>query len=114
MAIVLHSLKLTEFRYIDDSVQWFLTRIDLHYHLQLAGIVRPHDGNCYVQRLNSTQNYDYTLSRVLDFPSVGLVRLKLQENDIIPIFASVAELEDAYTVGLLQKIDCITLFFAEM
>ena len=40
------------------------------------------------------------MSTVLDYPSIGIVRAKLQENDIIPIFASVTELEEAYQVGL--------------
>ena len=34
----------------------------------------------------------------LDYPSIGQVRAKLQENDIIPIFSSVDDLEEAYLV----------------
>ncbi len=40
------------------------------------------------------------MSRVFDYPSIGQVRAKLQENDIIPIFASVTELEAAYLVRM--------------
>ena len=52
-----------------------------------------------------TGNLDYTMWNVFDYPSIGQVRAKLQENDIIPIFASLTGIQDVYVVnGLMQHI----------
>lgn len=96
------------------SIQFvFWASYTLHHNMsliitimQLAGIFQPHDGNCYVSRLSSTSNLDYTMWNTFDHPSIGQVRMKLQENDIIPIFATISDIQDAYMVSTLLICYC--------
>ncbi|XP_062502646.1 integrin beta-1-like [Corticium candelabrum] len=56
---------------------------------KLAGIVKPHDGNCHLS--GSGHGGIYTESLNLDYPSVGLLREKIQENDILVIYTTLKE-----------------------
>ena len=70
----------------------------LPFLLQLAGVIRPHDGNCYVSGVGNTGQLDYTMWGRFDYPSIPQVRGALQDNDIVPVFAAVSELQSVYTV----------------
>ncbi|XP_031572666.1 integrin beta-1-like [Actinia tenebrosa] len=58
---------------------------DAKYHIAgdglLGGVVVPNDGNCHIT------NGQYDASTTQDYPSLGLVREKLLENQVVPIFA---------------------------
>ncbi|XP_051786270.1 integrin beta-5 [Erpetoichthys calabaricus] len=49
---------------------------------KLAGLVQPHDGECYLNDKN-----EYSASTKLDYPSLALLGEKLAENNIYLIFA---------------------------
>ncbi len=67
--------------------------------MKLAGLSRPSDGACYTSRTNPRNNfYEYVQAGYHDYPSIGLVRRKLEENDIIPVFATVSDFEVHYRV----------------
>ena len=53
---------------------------------KLGGVVRPHDGNCYLDRI-SDQLYAYTHSNEFDYPSVHQINDYLVMNDIVALFA---------------------------
>ena len=49
---------------------------------------------------------DYPMWGRLDYPSIGLVDAKLREFDIIPIFSSVQQFEETYTVRIIGTCRC--------
>ncbi|XP_053374637.1 integrin alpha-5-like isoform X2 [Mercenaria mercenaria] len=54
---------------------------------KLAGIDEPNDGLCHLApNAQSTEEYIYTHSKVLDYPSFGLVKKVLTENKISSLF----------------------------
>ncbi|XP_065889925.1 uncharacterized protein [Dysidea avara] len=52
---------------------------------KLAGLVRPHDGGCYLSR-NADDVWEYNRSTELDYPSVSQLAAAFEANDIIPVF----------------------------
>ncbi|MEE6489434.1 hypothetical protein FKM82_015557 [Ascaphus truei] len=88
----------------------FVSDADSHYGMdsKLAGIVIPNDGQCHLD-----SNNEYSMSTVLEYPTVGQLIEKLVENNILLIFAVTKEQVSLYenyaklipgaTVGLLQK-----------
>jgi protocadherin alpha len=71
----------------------------------LGGVIKPNDGECHMQGGEAIENpdgtLDYNLWDRLDYPSIGQVAEKLDEFDIIPIFAVVRSFQDLY--GRLQR-----------
>ena len=99
--------------------------------MQLGGVVKPNDGKCHMT--DSTPNADGTidydkwdelvsfsysppkdiLSISLtffpqDFPSIGQIAEKLDEFDIIPIFAVVRNFQDLYGVQAITTFSVTT------
>uniref|UniRef100_A0A8C1V8E0 Integrin beta n=1 Tax=Cyprinus carpio TaxID=7962 RepID=A0A8C1V8E0_CYPCA len=71
----------------------FTTDAKTHMALdgRLAGIVRPNDGQCYVD----TDNV-YNMSTTMDYPSLALITEKMSENNINLIFAVTSHVESLY------------------
>ncbi|XP_059892674.1 integrin beta-3-like [Gadus macrocephalus] len=75
---------------------------------RVAGIVRPNDGQCHLNARNM-----YSMSTIMDYPSLALINEKMSENNINLVFAvtqSVVSLYQNYselipgaTVGMLSK-----------
>nr|XP_033802460.1 integrin beta-6 [Geotrypetes seraphini]XP_033802461.1 integrin beta-6 [Geotrypetes seraphini]XP_033802463.1 integrin beta-6 [Geotrypetes seraphini] len=88
----------------------FVSDEDSHFGMdsKLAGIVIPNDGLCHLD-----SNNEYSMSTVLEYPTIGQLIDKLVENNILLIFAVTQEkayLYEGYaklipgaTVGHLQK-----------
>uniref|UniRef100_A0A8C5QYT6 Integrin beta n=1 Tax=Leptobrachium leishanense TaxID=445787 RepID=A0A8C5QYT6_9ANUR len=62
----------------------FVTDADSHYGMdsKLAGIVIPNDGECHLDN-----NNEYSMSTVMEYPSIGQLIDKLVENNILLVFA---------------------------
>ncbi|XP_057295114.1 integrin beta-1-A-like isoform X2 [Hydractinia symbiolongicarpus] len=65
---------------------------------KLGGIISPNDGACHLQRIGPVEK-KYTQSNQQDYPSISLLKSKLKENKIVPIFAVTTD-----TYGVYQKI----------
>uniref|UniRef100_A0A8C9DLL9 Integrin beta n=1 Tax=Prolemur simus TaxID=1328070 RepID=A0A8C9DLL9_PROSS len=88
----------------------FVSDADSHFGMdsKLAGIVIPNDGLCHLDSKN-----EYSMSTVLEYPTIGQLIDKLVQNNVLLIFAVTQEQVHLYenyaklipgaTVGLLQK-----------
>ncbi|XP_071667065.1 integrin beta-6 isoform X4 [Patagioenas fasciata] len=88
----------------------FVSDADSHFGMdsKLAGIVIPNDGNCHLDH-----NNEYSMSTVLEYPTIGQLIDKLVKNNVLLIFAvtneqvhiyeNYAKLIPGATVGRLQK-----------
>nr|XP_045003486.1 integrin beta-6 isoform X1 [Jaculus jaculus] len=88
----------------------FVSDADSHFGMdsKLAGIVIPNDGLCHLDNRN-----EYSMSAVLEYPTIGQLIDKLVQNNVLLIFAVTQEQVHLYenyaklipgaTVGLLQK-----------
>ncbi|XP_053926199.1 integrin beta-6 isoform X1 [Cuculus canorus] len=88
----------------------FVSDADSHFGMdsKLAGIVIPNDGNCHLDH-----NNEYSMSTVLEYPTIGQLINKLVQNNVLLIFAVTNEQVHTYenyaklipgaTVGRLQK-----------
>ncbi|XP_074685055.1 integrin beta-6 isoform X1 [Strix aluco] len=88
----------------------FVSDADSHFGMdsKLAGIVIPNDGNCHLDH-----NNEYSMSTVLEYPTIGQLVDKLVQNNVLLIFAvtneqvhiyeNYAKLIPGATVGRLQK-----------
>ncbi|XP_072468235.1 integrin beta-6 isoform X2 [Notamacropus eugenii] len=88
----------------------FVSDADSHFGMdsKLAGIVIPNDGVCHLDSKN-----EYSMSTVLEYPTIGQLIEKLVQNNVLLIFAVTKEQVHLYenyaklipgaTVGLLQK-----------
>ncbi|KAJ7405289.1 integrin beta-6 isoform X3 [Willisornis vidua] len=88
----------------------FVSDADSHFGMdsKLAGIVIPNDGNCHLDH-----NNEYSMSTVLEYPTIGQLIDKLVQNNVLLIFAVTNEQVHTYenyaklipgaTVGKLQK-----------
>ncbi|XP_030344222.1 integrin beta-6 isoform X2 [Strigops habroptila] len=88
----------------------FVSDADSHFGMdsKLAGIVIPNDGNCHLDH-----NNEYSMSTVLEYPTIGQLIEKLVQNNVLLIFAvtneqvhiyeNYAKLIPGATVGRLQK-----------
>lgn len=88
----------------------FVSDADSHFGMdsKLAGIVIPNDGLCHLDNRN-----EYSMSTVLEYPTIGQLIDKLVQNNVLLIFAVTQEQVHLYenyaklipgaTVGLLQK-----------
>ncbi|XP_048166334.1 integrin beta-6 isoform X3 [Corvus hawaiiensis] len=88
----------------------FVSDADSHFGMdsKLAGIVIPNDGNCHLDH-----NNEYSMSTVLEYPTIGQLTDKLMQNNVLLIFAvtneqvhiyeNYAKLIPGATVGRLQK-----------
>ncbi|XP_008946365.1 PREDICTED: integrin beta-6 isoform X3 [Merops nubicus] len=88
----------------------FVSDADSHFGMdsKLAGIVVPNDGNCHLDH-----NNEYSMSTVLEYPTIGQLIDKLVQNNVLLIFAvtneqvhiyeNYAKLIPGATVGRLQK-----------
>ncbi|KAM5125225.1 LOW QUALITY PROTEIN: integrin beta-6-like [Callospermophilus lateralis] len=88
----------------------FVSDADSHFGMdsKLAGIVIPNDGLCHLDNKN-----EYSMSTVLEYPTIGQLIDKLVQNNMLLIFAvtqkqvhlyeNYAKLIPGATVGLLQK-----------
>lgn len=88
----------------------FVSDADSHFGMdsKLAGIVIPNDGLCHLDHRN-----EYSMSTVLEYPTIGQLIDKLVQNNVLLIFAVTQEQVHLYenyaklipgaTVGLLQK-----------
>ncbi|XP_071603655.1 integrin beta-6 isoform X2 [Heliangelus exortis] len=88
----------------------FVSDADSHFGMdsKLAGIVIPNDGNCHLDH-----NNEYSMSTVLEYPTIGQLIDKLVQNNILLIFAVTSEQVHIYenyarlipgaTVGRLEK-----------
>ncbi|CAH2302790.1 integrin beta-3 isoform X1 [Pelobates cultripes] len=102
----------------DEKIGWrnesshllvFTTDAKTHIALdgRIAGIVHPNDGKCHLDN----DNY-YSASKILDYPSLGLMTEKLSEKNIHLVFAVTETMVDLYkkyselipgtTVGVLS------------
>ncbi len=61
---------------------------------QLGGVVKPNDGGCHLSKSG-----EYTASTTMDYPSLSLLREKMLEAEIVPIFATTGNL-DLYKVRI--------------
>ncbi|XP_053263922.1 integrin beta-6 [Podarcis raffonei] len=87
----------------------FVSDADSHFGMdsKLAGIVIPNDGECHLDH-----NNEYSMSTVLEYPSLGQLIDKIVQNNILLIFAVTKEQVPLYknyanlipgaTVGKLQ------------
>ncbi|XP_056607842.1 integrin beta-3a [Triplophysa dalaica] len=66
-------------------------RSHLALDARLAGIVQPHDGECYINK-----NNEYDMSTILDYPSLGLITDKISENNVNLIFAVTSNIVSLY------------------
>uniref|UniRef100_A0A146PHD0 Integrin beta n=1 Tax=Fundulus heteroclitus TaxID=8078 RepID=A0A146PHD0_FUNHE len=77
-----------------DASHLLVLTTDAKAHLALdgriAGIVKPSDGECYLD------NDIYNQSTVLDYPSLGLIADKMSENNINLIFAVTSNVVPLY------------------
>uniref|UniRef100_A0A3Q2PH93 Integrin beta n=1 Tax=Fundulus heteroclitus TaxID=8078 RepID=A0A3Q2PH93_FUNHE len=77
-----------------DASHLLVLTTDAKAHLALdgriAGIVKPSDGECYLD------NDIYNQSAVLDYPSLGLIADKMSENNINLIFAVTSNVVPLY------------------
>lgn len=68
---------------------------DAGFHLagdgKLAGIVEPHDGQCYLDE----KGY-YTHALAFDYPSISMINRYVKKHDINVIFAVVKSQRDVY------------------
>ncbi|NXT06244.1 ITB6 protein, partial [Prunella fulvescens] len=88
----------------------FVSDADSHFGMdsKLAGIVIPNDGNCHLDH-----NNEYSMSTVLEYPTIGQLIDKLVQNNVllifavtneqVPIYENYAKLIPGATVGRLQK-----------
>ncbi|XP_008843961.1 integrin beta-6 [Nannospalax galili] len=88
----------------------FVSDADSHFGMdsKLAGIVIPNDGLCHLDNRN-----EYSMSTVLEYPTIGQLIDKLVQNNMLLIFAVTQEQVHLYenyaklipgaTVGVLQK-----------
>lgn len=88
----------------------FVSDADSHFGMdsKLAGIVIPNDGLCHLDNRN-----EYSMSTVLEYPTIGQLIDKLVQNNVLLIFAVTQEQVHLYenyaklipgaTVGVLQK-----------
>uniref|UniRef100_A0A8D0MVY5 Integrin beta n=1 Tax=Sus scrofa TaxID=9823 RepID=A0A8D0MVY5_PIG len=88
----------------------FVSDADSHFGMdsKLAGIVIPNDGLCHLDSKN-----EYSMSTVLEYPTIGQLIDKLVQNNVLLIFAVTQEQVHLYenyaklipgaTVGVLQK-----------
>ncbi|KAM8934441.1 integrin beta-6 [Pelodytes ibericus] len=88
----------------------FVTDADSHYGMdsKLAGIVVPNDGECHLD-----SNNEYSMSAVLEYPTIGQLIDKLVENNIllifaitekhVPLYKNYAKLIPGATVGRLDR-----------
>uniref|UniRef100_A0A8C6Z3Q2 Integrin beta n=1 Tax=Nothoprocta perdicaria TaxID=30464 RepID=A0A8C6Z3Q2_NOTPE len=88
----------------------FVSDADSHFGMdsKLAGIVIPNDGSCHLD-----DNNEYSMSTVLEYPTIGQLIDKLVQNNVLLIFAvtkeqihiyeNYAKLIPGATVGRLQK-----------
>ncbi|XP_048342295.1 integrin beta-6 isoform X1 [Sphaerodactylus townsendi] len=88
----------------------FVTDADSHIGMdsKLSGIVIPNDGECHLDH-----NNEYSMSTILEYPTVGQLIDKIGQNNILVIFAvtekqihlyeNYAALIPGATVGLLQQ-----------
>lgn len=53
----------------------------------IAGIYRHNDAQCHTERREQDGKLLYTASADYDYPSVHQIRLVLQENEVVPVFA---------------------------
>ena len=59
----------------------------------------PSDGECHTEKIRPEDQFsDYVRTGNQDYPSIGLVRRRLEEKDIIPVFATFSDLESSYRV----------------
>ncbi|KAM3853716.1 integrin beta-6 [Vipera latastei] len=87
----------------------FVSDADSHFGMdsKLAGIVIPNDGKCHLDQQN-----EYSMSTVLEYPTLGQLKEKIVQNNILLIFAVTKEQVHLYqqyadlipgaTVGRLQ------------
>ena len=89
----------------DDVIEWredsrkiLLVMTDDVIHTagdgSLAGIVKPNDGLCHTEYNKSTKRTLYTASLLQDYPSMELVKMALTNNDIVPVFAVAADVNN--------------------
>jgi protocadherin alpha len=64
----------------------------------LGGVVKPNDGQCHMGSLRDDGTRQYEEWDTLDYPSIGQIAEKLDEFDIIPIFAVVRGFQDLYSL----------------
>uniref|UniRef100_A0A6Q2XP25 Integrin beta n=1 Tax=Esox lucius TaxID=8010 RepID=A0A6Q2XP25_ESOLU len=88
----------------------FTTDAKTHVALdgRLAGIVQPNDGKCHLNSENM-----YSMSTVLDYPSLALITEKMSENNInlifavtssvVPLYQNYSELIPGTAVGTLSN-----------
>ncbi|XP_076000362.1 integrin beta-3a [Genypterus blacodes] len=88
----------------------FTTDAKTHIALdgRIAGIVQPNDGLCHLDNDNI-----YNETRVLDYPSLGLMNDKMSENNInlvfavtsyvLPLYKDYSKLIPGTTVGMLSQ-----------
>ena len=88
----------------------FVSDADSHFGMdsKLAGIVIPNDGNCHLDH-----NNEYSMSTILEYPTIGQLIDKLVQNNVLVIFAVTNEQVHTYenyaklipgaTVGRLQE-----------
>ncbi|XP_006020407.1 integrin beta-6 isoform X1 [Alligator sinensis] len=88
----------------------FVSDADSHFGMdsKLAGIVIPNDGNCHLDH-----NNEYSMSTVLEYPTIGQLIDKLVQNNVllvfavtkdqVPLYENYANLIPGATVGQLKE-----------
>ncbi|XP_004835941.1 integrin beta-6 isoform X1 [Heterocephalus glaber] len=88
----------------------FVSDADSHFGMdsKLAGIVIPNDGLCHLDNKN-----EYSMSTVMEYPTIGQLIDKLVQNNVllifavtqeqVPLYENYAKLIPGTTVGLLHK-----------
>lgn len=93
----------------------FVSDADSHFGMdsKLAGIVIPNDGLCHLDSKN-----EYSMSTVLEYPTIGQLIDKLVQNNVLLIFAVTQEQVHLYEgrlggrQGVLQSSEASYLVIA--
>ena len=91
----------------DDIIGWrkevrkvliFITDQDSHYAMDgnLAGIPLVHDGQCHMTLSRSGNFFEYSKELEMDYPSFGQIREKLNEKNMVIIFAVKPQMDRLY------------------
>ncbi|KAJ3594099.1 hypothetical protein NHX12_006431 [Muraenolepis orangiensis] len=89
----------------------FTSDADSHFGMdsRMAGIVVPNDMRCHLD-----DNNDYSMSTVLEYPTLGQLIDKLVENNILPIFAVTKNQKHIYESDSRNILELIVTAYKEL
>lgn len=72
---------------------------------KLGGVITPHPGTCLMDQTITDRAVEYEDAVKYDYPSLGQLREKLAQYDILPIFAVTSEVQQLYSDLASQLVD---------